>query len=947
MDGAIWQGQVYDDKRDFAADQAKVRQKIFEKFFMGRPFAIPYVSEYVAKTVGDQTKWTEARSMPAVRRILYDVPSIPMREWSRYQELAAKNPVFERFPQSHYQVYFFTLLLRIFTGTPVPPNDWILALFLVNAVTPSAVHVVYSPNCKGTSVAATPWACYFDSLEVPTFCVTGTVFTFKDGEVRDGDRIRLTRGPPLLWYPMYVATRDEEITLDAPFLTVPFTFSSWLQHKGRIIDIQTWFKVTGAEMATLYESTYRCNHKGGFVGNLLRLCYRFLMYAEPGGGDNSNILVYTELSDQRVAVKLHDLNWFASSDNDRSQDYVVSELSVDALFTESSLEEKVAASTWPYVPETNRKADHAFRPNKLLRSCVRTVFRDIFEKSRDVRSADIRNIATPVRLMSFYEFVIARLVPTLTKYGVDTHAKVNRHFWATAVDAVISAYALGDPEKPSRYDEWMRYSRFYVAFTGTFWGMDPRAWSRAEWFAFVRNPHGAMSTYYGFLRPDRVIVQVLGPTRVGLCPESREELMTAVDQILPPRYVYFLRHLLPVDTLGHNMAAVLRAKDYDAFQASLDRLDWLKEKCLQVYVQTFYYKSRNIDKKVTFSKLKYSFRSSSDYPDWLSVIEFEVPRADALNAARVVWTAIARLRSVVEVGLRFEMLPHVEPYLGRFARNYFTREEAELLSGSDYTNLNLRDDEFMDFLFHSKGKVTCTEVFSNEEEEGEEEERPRRKRSVLSPGEGRPKGSAVLTERLAQGLFAIAVEMSRGNSDGVHSLVETYVPYKTNSLRLTYDSRDDEWSLSRRSNGRYSKLEFDFHVERESALRPATIRDVICEMAMGNLETFSAFALKLFDVHLEKGNDYIAPNPWILEAPARMGTNPLRECQTVTARDLVDMNVFTSAEVAATYLGFTTDSWAAIARSIDEIPNRKIFVAPGIEPYGVPLEYVLLRIRKR
>ncbi|KAM7298053.1 uncharacterized protein ISCGN_018682 [Ixodes scapularis] len=639
---------------------------------------------------------------------------------------------------------------------------------------------------------------------------------------------------------MYVATRDEEITLDAPFLTVPFTFSLWLQHKGRIIDIQNWFKVTGAEMATLYEFTYRCNHKGGFVGNLLRLCYRFLMYAEPGGGDNSNILVYTELSDQRVAVKLHDLNWFASSDNDRSQDYVVSELSVDALFTESSLE-KVAASAWPYVPETKRNADHAFRPNKLLRSCVHTVFRDIFEKSRDVRSADIRNIATPVRLMSFYEFVIARLVPTLTKYGVDTHAKVNRHFWATAVDAAISAYALGDPEKPSRYDEWMRYSRFYAAFTGTFWGMDPRAWSRAEWFAFVRNPHDAMSTYYGFLRPDRVIVQ-----------------------------------------------------------ASLYRLDWLKEKCLQVYVQTFYYKSRNIDKKVTFSKLKYSFRSSSDYPDWLSVIEFEVPRADALNAARVVWTAIARLRSVVEVGLRFEMLPHVEPYLGRFARNYFTREEAELLSGSDYTNLNLRDDEFMDFLFHSKGKVTCTEVFSNEEEE-EEEERPRRKRSVLSPGKGRPKGSAVLTERLAQGLFAIAVEMSRGNSDGVRTLVETYVPYKTNSLRLTYDSRDDEWSLSRRCNGRYSKLGFDFHVERESALRPATIRDVICEMAMGNLETFSAFALKLFDVYLEKGNDSITPNPWILEAPARMGTNPLRECQTVTARDLVDMNVFSSAEVAATY----------------------------------------------
>lgn len=107
-------------------------------------------------------------------------------------------------------VYFYILLLRIFSGTPVPPNDWILDIFLVNAITPSAIHVIYSPNCKGTSVAACPWACYFDVLDIATFFITGTVFRFWNGEVREAERIRLTRGPPLLWCPAYVATRNEK-----------------------------------------------------------------------------------------------------------------------------------------------------------------------------------------------------------------------------------------------------------------------------------------------------------------------------------------------------------------------------------------------------------------------------------------------------------------------------------------------------------------------------------------------------------------------------------------------------------------------------------------------------------------------------------------------------------------------------------------------------------------
>lgn len=223
-------------------------------------------------------------------------------------------------------------------------------------------------------------------------------------------------------------------------MTVPFVYSAWEFNTQRMGVIWNWFKSTGPDIEALYNATYRCNHKGGFIKDLLHLCYKFLLYAEP---DDKGIYVYKELSDKRVSVKLHNLNWFGAPPTDLGgleEDVIITELDVNVLFTKSSLMDKVSASSAPYSPETNKKADHAFRPNPLLHQCVSKVFRSLYEESRDKRVAYIKDVNGPVRVMSFHEFTIARLVPALIKNGVDTHVTANRNFWITAANAVTCAY---------------------------------------------------------------------------------------------------------------------------------------------------------------------------------------------------------------------------------------------------------------------------------------------------------------------------------------------------------------------------------------------------------------------------------------------------------------------------------------------------------------------------
>ncbi|CAN7995802.1 unnamed protein product, partial [Ixodes hexagonus] len=725
--------------------------------------------------------------------------------------------LFRVVPLVSFSAWVSSLVVRIHMGVEVKADDHAFVPLLTRPHMPVDFRLRYSTNRLGTSVTMWPWACYFLEEDIHTYWLSAVAPRigneyWRPIELYESKYVRMCRGPPLLWYPAYVALRDEVIVLDAPLITTPLSLNPWTHdHKRRSDNVKALYVDDGAELVAMYNSMYGRGHYDGFVKDLLALTYKLLLYSRPG----TTGWEYVELSDEPVTVVLHNLNWFRD-DRDRSPT-AIERINVDALFVKSTVGDCIRASSWPYtVYETvDREGYHIFKPNETLFVCVNHVLKAIYDASNDKRDLVCDELAGKyVKRMLAYEFIVARLVPAMLAASVDKHVKANAVFWESATDAVCCLFALGEGVRPYYYDR-IRFTRYVACFTGTFWAMEVHAWSRSQWYHFVRDSGDMLAVYYKHIQPDSVVESVLGKKRIGLYATNHTDMSLAIGKVLPMRYVEFVR-LFVTERFG-NAPAMFHSRNLNEFVKLIETHKWFAAKCTQTYLQCFYYPSRNHSLRFTL------FHNKPSNPTWLTSASYEMHVDDTvewnMTPEHIVWTAIQNMRSLVESDIDFR-----EGFLGTFAKDYFKDDERDVLCNA-YTPLCISDDEYMDVFLKHKHYMKLEVIGSGKK---------RHRREIVQ--------GMRLDDSLISGLTAAAVSMARGAVCDFAKVVEKHLPFLSAPIR--FDAAHGRWYKDD------APLAFRFHLEPERAVREATVHDVVCEMFIGVSEAYRAFAEEVFSARI-------------------------------------------------------------------------------------------------
>uniref|UniRef100_A0A0K8RGQ3 Uncharacterized protein n=1 Tax=Ixodes ricinus TaxID=34613 RepID=A0A0K8RGQ3_IXORI len=809
-----------------------------------------------------------------------------------YDEIKYHNlDLFRYGPTELLNDWMTELLIHIHMGRPVSDKKLFIPL-LIRPTIPVDFELRFSKNRIGTAVSSYPWSCYFAKEDIPTYMITAIAPSMiNEGssnpamkEVTTPAIIRMSRGPPLLWYPFYVAPLPKLVELDAPLISVPVVHNWWSWKITERTDrVKSLFKNDASDLRQMYASTYGKGHLNGFVKELSMVTIKFLLYAQP---KSDNSWEYVELAD--VKINLNNLNWFKDSLIEPLTTF--KSIIVEDLYKNSSIEDRLKISTEPYKCSTkiDEFGSNIFEPNKALFVCVQMILKPfLFDTSTDKRQTSYTKGGPYVKLMMPYEFIIARAVPILMK---PTPFDLEPKFWSHAIDALCCLYALGFGVTPSEYDERLRFHRFIVAFTGTFWALQVHKWSRIEWFAFISDPGFMMKKYYGYVIPDNMIEELLGRQRIALYPESHIDMITSMNSILPTNYLDFVRILIPSNLNVTSKES--HCKTFDEFVKLAENDEWFEEKCKQVYMQCFYhYAAKTKSLKYTF------FTGRVDIPNWLrmgeaNVLYFDIEENGNMTPKYVIWTVIQHFRKLVERGLRFRRTSKSSVYLGKFANTFF--KSSKDVFNKEYTRLHLTDQEYMEIFLLNKHNIKCEEITALNN--GKNVQRDENAGLVLR-----------LDSRNVAALLATAIEMGRRSVTTVDLIVAKYFDFK-GVVKLSYNAALDVWC----ENGK--TIDFQFQVEPKLATRKCTIHDVICEMLMGCVKTFTHFGLLVFGVHFA-GDVVLQKHKWISTPPSTLEIVPVEY----------------SLEGNFEYL--KSSSYA------------RLQTVPESEPYTIPLVYIMKALK--
>lgn len=815
------------------------------------------------------------------------------------------------------------LLLHVHMGLQVPKNGRVFIPLLIRPHMPVDIKLRFSKNRKRTSLGMWPWSCFFQGEEdIHTYMITALAPRMADEDISSKKRvispnlIRLSRGPPLLWYPFYVASLPQKITLDSPFVSVPFVYNWWEHdYMERSNKVKSLFKKDAAELQRLYDSAYGKGHLNGFVKDLLLITYKFLLYSEP----KKDGWEYVELGD--VIINLNNLNWF--KDSHVSQATKIDTLSVEDLFAKTSPEDRIRASITPYTTRVNvDDLGNVFIPNKTLITCVEAIFKPLYARSSDKRDTSYTENGPYVKLMLPYEFIMARAIPAL----IDTPKPIEPNFWIAAIDAACCLYAMGPGVIPDNYYERLCFTRFVAAFTGTFWALDIHKWTRNNWFSFVINPGNMISQYYKHIRPDITIEEILGNDKIAIYPESRDDMLTAINSLLPLRYVEFIRNIFP-GTINSS-SNDYRTKSFDEFIEVTEKHKWLESKCKQTYLQCFYYPSKKHSLKYTF------FHNLLGLPNWLQNADANVmyvnkddDKAHNMTSKHIVWTAIQHFRQLVESNLNFKDTSNLDTYLGKFAKTFFKQNQWNPILNKQYTRLHITDEEYMELFLVYRHTIKCEQIHTVENK------RVKRNANL---------GHVLrFNSQTLYGLLATAIEMSRRSVTKFALIVRKYLDnVYFNPDKVKYNAAIDAWCME---NG--EPIPYDFQIiENENVKRQATIHDVVCEMLMGSLEAFAAFSLLTFDVQIQC--EFTIPgHEWLKIPPSTLHTPPLE----YSLNEITEYEILSTGMCAIPQeLKHTTplNTWEQVIQHVRTFESQIVLpTVPESAPYTIPLVYILAMLK--